>query len=34
MVDADLEALGLPNPKGTEAQDIATLRKAGQAATW
>ncbi|MCA6606064.1 MAG: GDP-mannose 4,6-dehydratase [Pseudanabaena sp.] len=34
MVDADLEALGLPNPKGIEAQDIATLRKAGQAATW
>lgn len=34
MVDADLEALGLPNPKGTEAQDIATLRKAGQPSTW
>ncbi|MFM7886965.1 MAG: GDP-mannose 4,6-dehydratase [Pseudanabaena sp.] len=34
MVDADLEALGLPNPKGTEAKDIATLRKAGQATTW
>lgn len=34
MVDADLEALGLPNPKGTEAKDIATLRKAGQASTW
>lgn len=34
MVDADLEALGLPNPKGTEAKDIATLRKAGQPSTW
>jgi GDPmannose 4,6-dehydratase len=34
MVDADLEALGLPNPKGTSSQDIATLRNIGQAATW
>ncbi len=34
MVDADLEALGLPNPKGTHSQDIATLRNAGQASTW
>jgi GDPmannose 4,6-dehydratase len=34
MVDADLEALGLPNPKGTEAKDTATLRNAGQASTW
>lgn len=34
MVDADLEALGLPNPKGIVAQDIATLRKSGQPATW
>ncbi|GBO56502.1 GDP-D-mannose dehydratase [Pseudanabaena sp. lw0831] len=34
MVDADLEALGLPNPKGTHSQDIATLRNTGQASTW
>ncbi len=34
MVDADLEALGLPNPKGTHSQDIATLRNVGQASTW
>jgi GDPmannose 4,6-dehydratase len=34
MVDADLEALGLPNPKGTHSQDIATLRNAGQVSTW
>jgi GDPmannose 4,6-dehydratase len=34
MVDADLEALGLPNPKGTHSQDIATLRNAGQSSTW
>ena len=34
MVDADLEALGLPNPKGTHSQDIATLRNIGQASTW
>ena len=34
MVDADLDALGLPNPKGTVSQDIATLRNAGQASTW
>lgn len=34
MVDADLEALGLPNPKGTHSQDIATLRNIGQGSTW
>ena len=34
MVDADLEALGLPNPKGTASKDIATLRNSGQASTW
>jgi GDPmannose 4,6-dehydratase len=34
MVDADLEALGLPNPKGTQSQDIATLRNIGQGSTW
>jgi GDPmannose 4,6-dehydratase len=34
MVDADLAALGLPNPKGTHSQDIATLRSAAQASTW
>ena len=34
MVDADLEVLGLPNPKGTVSQDIATMRNAGQASTW
>jgi GDPmannose 4,6-dehydratase len=34
MVDADLEALGLPNPKGTIAQDIATLRSSGQSSNW
>jgi GDPmannose 4,6-dehydratase len=34
MVDADLAALGLPNPKGTHSQDIATLRNIGQASTW
>jgi GDPmannose 4,6-dehydratase len=34
MVDADLAALGLPNPKGTDSQDIATLRNAGQSSTW
>ncbi|MDX2254818.1 MAG: GDP-mannose 4,6-dehydratase [Pseudanabaenaceae cyanobacterium bins.39] len=27
MVDADLEALGLPNPKGKASGDIATLRQ-------
>ena len=34
MVDADLSALGLPNPKGTASEDIATLRNASQTATW
>ncbi len=34
MVDADLEALGLPNPKGITSKDIATLRNAGQSANW
>ena len=34
MVDADLEALGLPNPKGMHSQDIATLRNIGQGSTW
>ncbi len=34
MVDADLEALGLPNPKGVASQDIATLRNADQKETW
>jgi GDPmannose 4,6-dehydratase len=34
MVDADLEALGLPNPKGTHSQDIATLRNITQGSTW
>ncbi|MBD2178774.1 GDP-mannose 4,6-dehydratase [Pseudanabaena sp. FACHB-1998] len=34
MVDADLHALGLPNPRGTESQDIATLRSAHQASNW
>jgi GDPmannose 4,6-dehydratase len=34
MVDADLSALGLPNPKGTASEDIATLRNSSQTATW
>jgi GDPmannose 4,6-dehydratase len=34
MVDADLQALGLPNPKGTDSQDIATLRNTGTTSTW
>jgi GDPmannose 4,6-dehydratase len=34
MVDADLSALGLPNPKGTASEDIATLRSSSQTATW
>jgi GDPmannose 4,6-dehydratase len=34
MVDADLEVLGLPNPKGIASQDIATLRNASQPSTW
>jgi GDPmannose 4,6-dehydratase len=34
MVDADLSALGLPNPKDTASEDIATLRNSSQTATW
>ena len=34
MVDADLDVLGLPNPKGTISQDIATMRNAGQDSNW
>jgi GDPmannose 4,6-dehydratase len=34
MVDADLEALGLENPKGKHSQDIATLRSTGKTSTW
>ena len=34
MVDADLSTLGLPNPKGTASEDIATLRNSSQTATW
>jgi len=34
MVDADLSALGLPNPKGTASEDIATLRNSSQTSTW
>ncbi len=34
MVDADLSALGLPNPKGTASEDIATLRNSSLTATW
>lgn len=34
MVDADLAVLGLPNPSGKIAEDIATLRQAGKTSDW